>query len=104
MATVLGFFIVKAIVAFQHGSFKDFINMEDIQQGNVYYPFAFLIDIFLAIGAALAIYVEKRAFAEELRQYQRMMVLYCRASRFMEKYIAENNIARSEEHTPEIQS
>ena len=96
MATVLGFFIVKAIVAFQHGSFKDFINMEDIQQGNVYYPFAFLIDIFLAIGAALAIYVEKRAFAEELRQYQRMKVLYCRASRFMEKYIAENNIAGAE--------
>ena len=59
MATVLGFFIVKAIVAFQQGSFKDFINMEDIQQGSVYYPFTFLIDVFLAIGAALAIYVEK---------------------------------------------
>lgn len=96
MATVLGFFIVKAIVAFQHGSLKDFINMEDIQQGIVYYPFAFLIDVFLAIGAALAIYVEKRAFADELKQYQRMMVLYSRASRFMEKYIAENNIMGAE--------
>ena len=57
--TVSAFFIVKAIVSYQQGSFKDFINMEDIQQGNVYYPFAFLIDVFLAIGAALAIYVEK---------------------------------------------
>ena len=96
MATVLGFFIMKAIVAFQHGSLKDFINMEDIQQGSVYYPFAFLIDVFLAIGAALAIYVEKRAFADELRQYQRMKVLYGRASRFMEEYIAENNAAGAE--------
>ncbi len=96
MVTVSGFFIVKAIVSYQQGSFKDFINMEDIQQGNVYYPFAFLIDVFLAIGAALAIYVEKRAFADELRQYQRMMVLFSRASRFMEKYIAENNIAGAE--------
>ena len=102
MATVLGFFIVKAIVVYQEGSFKDFINMEDIQQGNVYYPFAFLIDIFLAIGAALAIYVEKRAFADELRQYQRMMVLYSRASRFMEKYIAENDIAGAEKLTIEL--
>ena len=70
--------------------------MDDIQQGNVYYPFAFLIDVFLAIGAALVIYVEKRSFAEDLDQYQRMMVLYSRASRFMEKYIAENNIAGAE--------
>ena len=53
--------------------------MDDIQQGNVYYPFAFLIDVFLAIGAALVIYVEKRSFAEDLDQYQRMMVLYSRA-------------------------
>jgi hypothetical protein len=96
MATVLGFFIVKAVVAFQHGSLKDFINMEDIQQGIVYYPFAFLIDVFLAIGAALAIYVEKRAFADELKQYQRMMVLYSRANRFMEEYIAKNNITGAE--------
>ena len=31
MATVLGIFIVKAIVVYQQGSFKDFVNMEDIQ-------------------------------------------------------------------------
>src|SRR3989339_979225 len=96
LVMVLGFFIVKAIVSYQQGSFKDFINMEDIHQGFVCYLFSFLIDVFLAIGAALAIYVEKRAFADELRQYQRMMVLYCRASRFMEKYIAENNIMGAE--------
>jgi len=89
MATVCGFFIVKAIIAFQNGSFKNFIDMEDIQQ----YPFAFFIDVFLAIGAALAIYVEKRAFSDELKQYRRMKSLYCRASGIMEKYIAENNIA-----------
>jgi len=96
LVMVLGFFIVKAIVSYQQGSFKDFINMEDIHQGFVCYLFSFLIDVFLAIGAALAIYVEKRAFADELRQYQRMMVLYSRASRFMEKYIAENNIMGAE--------
>lgn len=96
MALVFGIFIMKAIILFQQGSLGNILNMEDVKEWKIYSVFLVLIDTFIAIGAARALYVEKRAFNDEAKQFQRMKDLFVRGSKVMTESLEKNDLDSAE--------
>lgn len=95
MFLVFGIFIMKAIVLLQQGFLENIIDMNDIK-GLTYSVFLVLIDTFIAIGAAWAVYVEKKGFNEEAKQFQRMKDLFNRGSRVMAGCLKEEDLKGAE--------
>lgn len=95
MILVFGIFIMKAIVLIQQGSLENIMDMNDIK-GLTYSGFLVLIDTFIAIGAAWAVYVEKKGFNEEAKQFQRMKDLFNRGSRVMAGCLKEEDLKGAE--------
>lgn len=96
MFLVFGIFAMKAGILLQQGSYSNILDMKDVTQLKIYPFFLVLIDSFIAIGAARALYVEKRAFNEEAKQFQRMKDLFVRGSKAVREALDKNDLNRAE--------
>lgn len=99
---VLGLFFMKAIALYQDGSLANIMNMEDIKEWGIYSVILVLVDTCIAIGAGYQVYVEKRAFADEVKQYQRMESLFARGKSIIAGLIKENKLDEVEQVLIEI--
>lgn len=96
MILVLGIFSVKGFLLIQQGSFANIMNMEDIKDWQIYSILLVLIDTFIAIGAARAVYVEKKGFNEEAKQFQRMKDLFQKGNNVMIECLKKDDLKRAE--------
>lgn len=78
------------------------MNLEDVKEWGVYSFMLVLIDTSIAIGAAYQMYVEKMAFSEEVKQFQRMENLYRRGSTIIKDLNSQNRSNEAEKILIEI--
>ncbi|MFH1076992.1 MAG: hypothetical protein V1753_09220 [Pseudomonadota bacterium] len=93
---VAGIFALKGFILVQQGTLEGFMSLEDIKDIRLYSVLLVLVDLCIAIGAAFQIYVEKMAFSEEVKQYQRMKDLFSRGSRKLREYIEKSQYSDME--------
>lgn len=96
MLLVLGLFIMKAVMLVQQGFEGDILDMTDIKDWKLYSVFLVSIDTFIAIGAARSVYVEKKGFNEEAKQFQRMRDLFERGSKVMADCLEKDDLNGAE--------
>lgn len=99
---VLLLFIMKAVDLYKDGSFVNIMDMADIKDWGIYSVILVLVDTCLAIGAGYQAWVEKRAFADEVKQYQRMESLFMRGSSVISELLKENKLDAAEKVLIEI--
>lgn len=102
MLLVFGIFAVKGVILGQQWSFENYLNMEDVKDWQIYPILLVLIDTFIAMGAARAMYVEKKGFTEEAKQFQRMKDLFDRGSSVMTDCINRGDLKGAEELVTEL--
>lgn len=96
MFLVFGIFAVKGIILGQQWSLENILNMEDVKDWQIYPILLVLIDTFIAMGAARAMYVEKKGFTEEAKQFQRMKDLFQKGSNVMIESLKKDDLKGAE--------
>lgn len=99
---VTGFFVIKGVNLFNGGALAEMMNLEDVKEWGIYSFMLVLIDTSIAIGAAYQMYVEKMAFSEEVKQFQRMENLYRRGSNIIKDLNSQNRSDEAEKILIEI--
>lgn len=99
---VLVLFVMKAVDLYKDGSFVNIMDMADIKEWGIYSVILVLVDTCLAIGAGYQAWVEKRAFADEVKQYQRVESLFTRGSSVIKELLEENKHKEAEKVLIEI--
>lgn len=102
MVFVLGIFSIKGFLLIQQNSLENIMNMEDIKDWKIYSVLLVLIDTFIAIGAARAVYVEKKGFNEEAKQFQRMKDLFQKGSNVMIECLKKDDLKGAEKLVIEL--
>lgn len=102
MVFVLGLFAMKTIILLQQGSLENIVDMNDIKNWTLYSVFLVLIDTFIATGAARAVYVEKKGFNEEAKQFQRMKDLFQKGNNVMIECLKKDDLKGAEKLVIEL--
>jgi hypothetical protein len=81
---IVGFFALKVSATFENPGGVDFLSMADVKDWKVYNFLEIGFDFFLAAIAAWATYLEKRGVEDELKQFQRMKLIFAQAQTMLE--------------------
>ncbi len=76
---IVGFFALKVIACVESSGEFDILSMADVKDWKVYNILEIGFDFFLAAIAGWATYLEKRGVEDELKQFQRMKIIFTQA-------------------------
>jgi hypothetical protein len=83
--TIAGFFVLKIIAIIKDPRNVDILSMEDVKDWKIYNILDIFFDFFLAATAAWATFLERRGTKDEVKQFQRMKIIFLQAKELLDK-------------------